>query len=125
MEDHIDTSLVLDWNARSKRTNRKAPVTYWEEYVQTDDWYLKKLVEDVPPEEMWAACEDEDFANDEDSEGVAEILSDEQDYDPSSSPTDDEFDSVELCEEESVQWATEGESGSEGEDGESASGSVG
>ena len=47
---------------------------YWEEYVDTDDWYRKKLLEDVPAEEFQAACLDEDFGGDvntDDSESDA------------------------------------------------------
>lgn len=52
---------VTDWEARPKRQRRQAPKTYWEEYVETDSWYTKTLVEDVPEDELWAAVEDEDL----------------------------------------------------------------
>ena len=57
----LDVSNVSNWVGRPRRDCKK-PVRYWEEYVETDEWYLKKLVEDVPKEEMYAACVDEDFA---------------------------------------------------------------
>ena len=52
---------------RPRRT-RRVPLTYWEEFVQTDPWYKKKLLEDVPQEEMHAALYDEHFSEDEESE---------------------------------------------------------
>ena len=55
----------------------KVPLRYWDEYVQTDSWYLAKLLEDVPPEEMHAACEDEEF--DEDEESASEMEVDDED----------------------------------------------
>lgn len=88
-------------NERPKRKT-KPPLTYWEEYVQTDEWYLKELVADVPEEEMKAACEDSDFSISEEDGSDADDCSDA---------------------EESVQWTSEGESSSEGEDGASTSSS--
>ena len=61
----MDTSNVIDWNARPKRVRRAPPPSYWDEYVATDEWYLEKLIEDVPDEEMFAALEDECFDEDE------------------------------------------------------------
>ena len=46
------------------RQRREPPRTYWEEYVETDTWYQKKLIEDVPEEELHAALIDEDFEDD-------------------------------------------------------------
>jgi hypothetical protein len=60
---HLDSNNVVDWSGRPRRTTR-APLSYWEEFVQKDTWYLAKLLEDVPPEEMHAACVDDDFTGD-------------------------------------------------------------
>ena len=49
----------------------KRPVTYWEEYVETDPWYRQEMLSDVPDTELWAALEDsdvEDSASDTDGE---------------------------------------------------------
>ena len=54
---------VTCWNGRPRR-HRQKPVTYWEEFVESDTWYAKKLLEDVPLEELHAACYDENFEND-------------------------------------------------------------
>lgn len=62
--EDIDVNNVLEWNGRPKR-QRKKPVTYWEEFVATDEWYTNELVVDVPEDEMFAACEDDDFEGDE------------------------------------------------------------
>ena len=76
----LDINNVTTWNGRPKRTHKPPPKTYWEEYVQTDEWYLKKLVEDIPPEEMHAAIDDEDL-NDAGEEGDSDVETDEDDSD--------------------------------------------
>jgi hypothetical protein len=76
-------------------------VTYWQEYVETDTWYLNELVADVPECELAAACFETDFSISED---------------------ECECDAAE--EDEDIQWSSEGQSSSEGEDGESSSGSA-
>ena len=43
----------------------KKPLTYWEEYVATDEWYLNALLEDIPENELTAACVDDDFSGTE------------------------------------------------------------
>ena len=133
----------------------KVPLRYWDEYVQTDSWYLAKLLEDVPPEEMHAACEDEEF--DEDEESASEMEVDDEDDDvsmldfieseesldteyvpaaaseESSSDDDTESDaegstgdsSADREEDEEVHGTSEGDTGSEGAYGEGACGSVG
>ena len=50
------------------KRERKVPLTYWEEFVETDEWYKEKLVEDVPPEEMYAALHDEELSDEERSD---------------------------------------------------------
>ena len=62
---NVNVNNVISWEGRSTRT-RKAPKTYWEEYVQTDEWYAAKLLEDVPADEYYAAIEDSDFSSDTD-----------------------------------------------------------
>ena len=69
---------VTVWNGRPKRQRRAPPKTYWEEYVETDAWYKKKLIEDVPPDEMWAALEDEDL-RDVGEEGDDDVDTGEED----------------------------------------------
>ena len=109
----------------------KRPLTYWEEYVVTDTWYTAALVEDIPPGEMYAALEDDDFSADvceECNEEVDNILSDSYSSDceyvtadcsDSNSSSDG---SEEGCAE--VPGASERESGSEGSDECSSTGSV-
>ena len=43
----------------------KNPLTFWEEYVATDEWYLNALLEDIPESELTAACVDDDFSGTE------------------------------------------------------------
>ena len=85
MEDieGIDAANVISWEGRPQRAKRPRQLTYWEEYVETDKWYLKKLLEDVPPEEMHAAIHDEDFDMDEeeDEEGEEEEEEEEEEED--------------------------------------------
>ena len=51
----LDSTLVTDWNGRPRRTRRPPPPTYWEEYVATDEWYVRELTADVPADEWEAA----------------------------------------------------------------------
>lgn len=78
--DDIDVSNVTHWEGRPKRTRRAPPKTYWEEYVETDQWYLRKLVEDVPPEEMHAALDDE-CLSDAGEDGDSELDEEDEDSD--------------------------------------------
>ena len=39
---------------RPRRVTIK-PLTYWEEYVATDEWYLNALLENIPENELTAA----------------------------------------------------------------------
>jgi hypothetical protein len=106
-------------------------VTYWEEYVETDPWYQAEMLADVPPEELKAALEDEDFsASDGESGAEAEavdpefepISDDPSEWDASSGCTEsDAADELAAADsqEEGVHWSSEGESGSQGADGES------
>jgi hypothetical protein len=104
------------------------PITYWEEYVVTDTWYTTALVEDVPAGELYAALEDEDFSLDEAEECGEEgdnILSDKCDSSDYGSNDCSDSDSSEGSEgDEEVLGASEGESGSEGSDECSSTGSV-
>jgi hypothetical protein len=95
----------------------KRPLTYWEEYVVTDTWYTAALVEDIPPGEMYAALEDEDFSADvcEECEvAIDNILSDNCEYATDDCSNSDSSEGSEGCAE--VLGASEGESGSEGSD---------
>jgi hypothetical protein len=60
---------------RSGRVSKK-PLTYWEEYVETDTWYKAEMLNDIPEAEMHAALEDEDFSG-SDSEPESEESDDE------------------------------------------------
>jgi hypothetical protein len=105
---------------RSQRTHKR-PLTYWDEYVATDKWYVKELVADIPPDELQAALEDEDFDQDflSDKEEADEQDADEDyDEDPGEDDSDGEG-------EEDLQWSSEGERDSEEEDGSSEGGPVG
>jgi hypothetical protein len=59
---------------RPRRVSKK-PLTYWEEYVATDQWYLNALLEDIPENELAAACVDDDFSGTE-----AEVEEHEDEY---------------------------------------------
>ena len=54
----------MSWEGRPKRTKKPPPLTYWDEYVATDPWYLQELIADIPDDEMQAAIEDEDWEAD-------------------------------------------------------------
>ena len=78
--DGLDLSNVTAWEGRPKRTRKPPPTTYWEEFVATDEWYLQKLVEDIPPDEMYAALDDEQL-DDAGEEGDSELESCGEDMD--------------------------------------------
>jgi hypothetical protein len=61
----LDYENVLDWEKRPKRTRKPPPLTYWDEYVATDPWYLKELTADIPEDEYDAAVNDEDWGEGE------------------------------------------------------------
>lgn len=108
----LDTANVVEWQGRSQRVRRRPPPSYWEEYVQTDDWYLKTLVEDIPAEEMQAACFDEDFELDEQDEQLDTGTGDD-DYEELSDASDDD-DGVDDSEDE--EDSDEGDGPSSGEE---------
>ena len=125
---------------RPRRTIKPPPLTYWEEYVQTDQWYLKKIVEDVPTEELHAALHDEDLRDDEqcaedgdessdEEEGEGEdedwIQLSESDSSESYATTTDAESGTEAASDNDTETTCEGELGSETEDGESTCSSVG
>jgi hypothetical protein len=117
---------------RARRVPRR-PITYWEEYVDTDPWYQAEMLADVPPEELTAALEDEDFSASDDGSGAEQEELD-PDFEPiSDGPSECSWDASSGCtesdaatelaaadaEEEGVHWSAEGESGSESADAES------
>jgi hypothetical protein len=63
-QEGLDVNNVLQWDGRPVRRRQTAPKTYWQEYVETDRWYQQELVKDIPPDEMYAACEDSDWEDD-------------------------------------------------------------
>ena len=130
---------------RPRRAPKPPPLSYWEEFVETDKWYLKKIVEDVPEEELHAALYDEDYSHGEDA-----LSGDEsEEEDESGSEVDLDYMQVEQediaisdgvsesddgsgddsdsasDEDEEVYGSSEGECGSEGTDGESTGSTVG
>ena len=76
--------------------------------METDNWYLRKLLEDVPPDEIDAACFDEHDlhldAGEEEAESEGEGESEDMDYEPVLDDSD-----VELSEEEESEDSEEWE----------------
>lgn len=64
----LDIENVIDWEKRPCRTRKPAPLTYWDEYVATDPWYIREIIADIPEDEYDAAVHDEDWENDESSD---------------------------------------------------------
>ena len=60
-KEGLSLAAVTDWNGRPKRTRRPPPISYWDEFVATDEWYVRELTADVPAEEWQAAVEEEDW----------------------------------------------------------------
>ena len=92
------------------RRTIKKPVTYWEEYVETDVWYTAALVEDIPADEN-AACVDDDYSCSEtgDEAKCSETSDSEYASQLSSDSTDNEDEDGEASEsEEAVQQPAKG-----------------
>ena len=107
---------------RPRRVIKPRALTYWEEWVQTDAWYVKKIVDDVPEEELQAALMDEDFEEDEcegesgdETEDSMDTEDDDIEYIP---PPQDSDEITELSNTSSENDATseEGESSSDDSD---------
>ena len=62
---------------RPQRT-RRAPQRYWDEYVAQDKWYVQKLLEDVPADELHAAMVDDDLEEDSSDEEEEEDNEEEE-----------------------------------------------
>ena len=84
----LDYSDVLNWEGRSKRVRKPPPVTYWDEFVATDQWYLKELTCDIPDNELKAAFED-DVSEAETSDDES-YSSDEEEEESDASDSSDE-----------------------------------
>lgn len=65
--DQAPIPELRNWALRPRRTPKPVK-TYWEEFVETDEWYKEKLCEDIPEDEIMAAFFDEEFAEDEGEE---------------------------------------------------------
>ena len=97
----LDVSNVIDWTNRSRREKKPPSLSYWQQFVETDDWYLKKLLEDVPDDEVYAACFDEEDLHldaesdneDEDEDDVSGSGSEDQEFVPEADSDDDEISS--------------------------------
>lgn len=129
----LDPSLVIQWNGRPKRQCRARPPTYWQEFVQTDEWYVRELVSDVPAEELDAALLDEDWGDEVNSEDEEETdgsdISDGGESDGSAEFSDAPSSKASKPSSSDSSSGTadgetsEGERGSESDDGEGSAGS--
>jgi len=138
--DWIDTQNVISWDGRSKRQRRASPKTYWEEFVETDDWYQQELLGDVPPEELQAACFDSDvddtesdsiIGEEEEDVAYSEVASEDASESDTESIISAATEAVEIVvhvtdddDDDEVISSDEGEPTGEGSDGESEGGSV-
>jgi hypothetical protein len=93
----LDYSDVLNWEGRSKRVRKPPPVTYWDEFVATDQWYIKELTSDIPDNELKAAFED-DVSDAETSDDESYSSDEEEDESDASDSSDEggDDDSAEL-----------------------------
>jgi len=113
--DGLDTNNVLDWNARPRRAVKRRAPSYWEEFIETDDWYLKKLVEDVPAEEMHAALYDEDLEDDVDQSGD-DSKEEEDDYMDEEDDSFVDVDTVEESEDDDYEPMDASDNGGDGDE---------
>lgn len=84
----LDYSDVLNWEGRSKRVRKPPPLTYWDEFVATDQWYLKELTCDIPDDELKAAFEDD--VSDAETSDDETYSSDEEEEESDASDSSDE-----------------------------------
>lgn len=98
---------VRNWALRPRR-NLKPVKTYWEEFVETDEWYKEKLCEDIPDDEIMAAFFDEEFSNDAGEEG------EEDEEEEGEEDEEDDPDFLMNEAEDAAESEAESESGSEG-----------
>jgi hypothetical protein len=75
----LDISSVINWNERSRRVRKPPPLSYWDEYVATDSWYVRELTADVPDDEWTAAVENEDWEMDSEDEDCEMHVCSEED----------------------------------------------
>lgn len=120
------------------RQRRAPPKTYWEEFVETDEWYQQELLGDVPPEELHAACfdsdvddieSDTDLGEEEEDVAYSEVASENASESDTESIISAATEAVELVvqvtdDDDEVISSDEGEPTGEGSDDESEGGSV-
>jgi hypothetical protein len=115
MSADLDTSAVIDWNGRPRRSRKPPPKTYWDEYVATDTWYVREMLSDVPPDELHAALEDETWGEADGEEGDEELEGGESDADYSEQEGEESSDGTSPSDEGSVDsMDTDVDSGTEG-----------
>ena len=136
--DWIDSQNVISWEGRSMRQRRAPPKTYWEEFVETDEWDQQELLGDVPPEELHAACfdsdvddieSDTDLGEEEEDVAYSEVASENASESDTESIISAATEAVELVvqvtdDDDEVISSDEGEPTGEGSDDESEGGSV-
>jgi len=108
----LDVSNVIDWTHRSRREKKPPSLSYWQQYVETDDWYLKKLLEDVPDDEMHAACFEEadlhlDAEEEEEEEDEESASEGESSEDHEFVPEADSSEHDEISSDTSEEWEDE------------------
>ena len=120
------------------RQRRAPPKTYWEEFVETDEWYQQELLGYVPPEELHAACfdsdvddieSDTDLGEEEEDVAYSEVASENASESDTESIISAATEAVELVvqvtdDDDEVISSDEGEPTGEGSDDESEGGSV-
>ena len=91
------------------RRNPKPVKTYWEEYVETDEWYQSELLADIPEHEMQAAIEDSDWSDYDSalSEQEQDLDYSESNYNADGGDASDEWES----DSESTELAVDDETG--------------
>ena len=107
----LDFNNVTTWVGRPSRTRKRRAPSYWEEYVETDTWYQRKLIEDVPPEELYAALEDPDLDEDEGEEADG----DEEEADEDEGEEDADFVVQDIPSDAAESDAVESDSESDGD----------
>ena len=76
---NLSKGNVTCWKGRPKRLPKRT-VSYWEEFVDPDTWYRNEITKDVPKEEMYAACFDDNFDDEKHGEDEANPIEKDSDF---------------------------------------------
>lgn len=108
-KEGLDYNSVIQWNGRPKRKRNPPPLTYWDEFVATDPWYVRELTSDIPASEWDAAVVDENWEECGGESGDESESADDEASEESDDPNYSEAGSVEDAQSDAVGTTDEGD----------------